>query len=131
MKNTYRNTNKKSRKSADPKSREPGVFWRVLQGEFLEKNLILKHLPFVFFLAFLGILYISASYYAVNRVQDIDRLEERLKNLKAESIDLENQLMEQSKKFNLKERLISRGLEIPKTPPRVLDLSPDSLEMMY
>lgn len=108
-----------------------GLLLKILQGDLLEMEIFQKNLLFLGFLAFVGIVYISFSYRTVKLVKEIERLESETRELRSESISLKNQLRQVSRKFQIAERLAGTGMIIPKTPPRVISLSADSLALIY
>jgi cell division protein FtsL len=108
-----------------------GLLLKILQGDLLEKEVFQKNLLFLTFLAGIGIIYISFSYRTVNLVKQIERLEVELRELRSESISLKNQLRQTSRKFQIAQKLAATGMVIPKTPPRVITLSKDSLDLIY
>ncbi len=108
-----------------------GLLLKILQGDLLEKEVFQKNLIFLSFLAGIGIVYISFSYRTVNMVKQIERLEIELRELRSESVSLKNELRQTSRKFQIAQKLATTGIVIPKTPPRVITLSKDSLNLIY
>jgi len=81
---------------------------------------IAKNLPFIIFLACLGILYIFNQYAAEKNQRNIDQLQKNIEQLqwqyKSEKAAFEDSLMQS----NLETRVARLGLEIPDAPPQPL-----------
>jgi hypothetical protein len=89
-------------------------FIKLLNGEFLTRKMVMQMLPFVLFLSFIAILYISNTYYAEKTIRNINSLHDELKELKAESITTradrmfkskQSEVAKQAAKIDLKESL--------------------------
>lgn len=51
---------------------------------FIDKQMMMKALPFIFFLTGIAVLYIANSYYAEKTVREIDQVSKEIKELKSE-----------------------------------------------
>lgn len=60
---------------------------------FLNKELLLSVLPFLFFMMFIGILYIANNYQAEKTIREIDKLNKELKALRTDYIIGKSELM--------------------------------------
>jgi len=93
------NTFKK--KDIDMDRRESGRFSRslirVLSGDFLSKETVVGLLPFIFFLTFLGVMYIANGYYAQGIVRDLQKTGNDVKELRSEYITIKSDLNYKSK----------------------------------
>ena len=89
----------------------------VLTGNFLSHEKIAQNLPFIFFLTFIGILYIANGYYAEKTVKQLYRINNEIKELRSEYIsnksDLELIKQQSHVAFSIKEL----GLKESLTPP--------------
>jgi hypothetical protein len=113
------------------KSKGNNIVLKVLRGDLLEMKSFQRHIPYILFLSGLGVIYIGFSYATVKKVQQIDRLESELRELRSEAISLKNEVKQRTRKFELAARLSEQGLRIATTPPRVVEVAPDSLKRMY
>lgn len=93
------------------------IFQTVLAGTFLTRENFIRSIPFLFFLAFLGLLYIANTYYAEKTVRAIDRTKRDLKELRYEHITAKSELMYLSKQSEVIRRLEGTGLKPSVSPP--------------
>jgi hypothetical protein len=93
------------------------IFQTVLAGTFLTRENFIRSIPFLFFLAFLGLLYIANTYYAEKTVRAIDRTKRDLKELRYEHITAKSELMYLSKQSEVVRRLEGTGLKPSVAPP--------------
>jgi hypothetical protein len=83
----------------------------VISGGFLAGEKALSSLPFVLYIAFLGMLYIANGYYAHNRLKDLDSLDNTITELHIQYIIAEDKLMYLSKESELDKATSSIGLK--------------------
>ncbi len=102
-----------------------GVVLSFLTGSFLSNEKIVNNLPFIFFLTFIGILYIANGYYAEKTVKQVYRLNNEIKELRSEYIsnksDLELIKQQSHVAFSIKELELKESL----TPPSKIIISKD------
>ena len=80
----------------EPKFKKPylkGTFRELFDGSFLSKEGFAKQLPFIFFLAFLALIYIGNRYKAEKIIQKNIALQKEIKELRAKSITTAAELM--------------------------------------
>lgn len=65
--------------------------------EYFDRKSVVVIMPYMFFLFFLGLIYIANSYCAEKSIRDIDKTGRDLKELRAEFITARNDLMYRSK----------------------------------
>ncbi|MDD4190593.1 MAG: FtsL-like putative cell division protein [Mangrovibacterium sp.] len=96
----------------------------VLGGNLLASERALKHLPFVFFLVFLGILLITNRYWAEKTIRQMEAVQDTIKELKAGSVTFEAELMKMNRPSEIAERVKESGLDLlePQEPPRRLSV---------
>lgn len=104
-------TNKRQNKFVRP-------FVTLFSGRFLSNEETIKQLPFIFFLAFLGLLYIANGYYAERTVRKISRLTYELKELQSEYIITSSELMYLSKQSEVAKLAKPHGLFESTVPPK-------------
>ncbi len=94
----------------------------VLGGNLLAGEKVLKHLPLVFFVVFLGILLITNRYWSEKTIRQIEAVQDSIKELKAESVTFEAELMKMNRPSEIAEKVKENGLELmePQEPPRKL-----------
>lgn len=89
----------------------------VLDGSFLTRENLLKQIPFIVFITFLGIFYIANSYNAEKTIIDISRTKKELEELRYEYITTKSNLMFQSKQSEVAYRLASSQVKESLVPP--------------
>lgn len=100
----------------------------VLNGSFLVNSKTLRFLPYLFFLAFLGILYISNIYYAEKKVREINQLSRELKELRYEYISEKSKLMHKSKQSEVAKALEGTGIKELTVPPHKIVIKQEEAE---
>lgn len=109
----------KSEKNSKP--RKKGVLGKglsaVFSGTFLTNDKTLKHLPFIIFLAFIAILYIANGYYADDKIREVNKISNQLKELRSEYISTKSDLMFASKQSEVAKSAEKLGLKEPVVPP--------------
>lgn len=84
----------------------------------IDKQALVRFMPFVFFLTLLAIIYIANSYMAENTVRKIDQTEKDLKELRSEYISGKADLMFKSKQTEVAEAVSPMGLKESTTAPQ-------------
>lgn len=85
--------------------------------EYFDKQAVVTIMPYMFFLFFLGLMYIGNSYYAEKSIRDIDKAGRDLKELRAEFITARNDLMYRSKLTEVASAIQSIGVKEATTAP--------------
>ena len=89
----------------------------VFSGTFLSNEKTLKHLPFILFLALIAIFYIANGYYADDKVREVNKISNQLKELRSEYISTKSELMFASKQSEVAKSVEPLGLLEPVVPP--------------
>lgn len=91
----------------------------LLDGRILADKVIRKNMAFILFLTFLGVFYIANGYNTEKLYKKRMVLEQRVKELRFESITTAAQLMFMSKQSEVKKRIQEEGLNLQesKEPP--------------
>ena len=92
----------------------------ILGGGFLANKRTAKNLPFLLFLAFLGIIYIANSFYAEKKIRKIEKLQKEVKELRYEYVYTRSQLMSKSRQSEIAKTLSYEGIKESRTPPKKL-----------
>jgi hypothetical protein len=81
----------------DPEIENPeekrALFKELINGTILTRKSIVGQLPFILFLTFLAAIYIGNRYHAERVVRDLTKLQQEVKDLRAESIITASELM--------------------------------------
>lgn len=97
---------------------------QVLLGSILLNKEVLRWLPIVGLLTFLGLLMISNRFKGEKILREMVVVEEELKELRSESSTIEAELMNRSRYSEVLKRINSNGLELkqPNIPPKKIEL---------
>jgi hypothetical protein len=91
----------------------------VISGSFLSSEQTIRLLPFIFFLCFLAICYIANGYYAEQKVKQMNKISNELKELKSEYIITKSDLMFVSKQSEVAKSAAAIGIvEAKDDPPK-------------
>ena len=106
----------------EPAARKPvnkvkRSFLSVISGGFLAGDKALSSIPFLLYIAFLGMLYIANGYYAHNRLKDLDSLDNSITELRTQYIIAKDKLMYLSKESELNRATNNMGLKESVVPP--------------
>ncbi len=101
----------------------------IISGNFLSKEDTLKHLPFIIFLSVLALIYISNNYYAMNKIRQLNKVSNELKELRSEYITSTSELMFISKQSEVAKAADSLGLKESIEPPKKITVSDTSALM--
>ncbi|MGE0566878.1 MAG: FtsL-like putative cell division protein [Bacteroidia bacterium] len=109
------------KKTTPKKKRKKGVLanflgW-IFSGTFLANEKNYKHVPFILFLVLIATLYISYGYFADNSLREVNKISNRLKELRSEFIYTKSELMFASKQSEVAKSAESIGLKEPVVPP--------------
>ena len=96
----------------------------LVNGNFLVRRQMIRHLPFFFFVIFLALVYIGNGYYAEDTVIELNRLSGEMKELRSEYISTKSELMFRSKQSEVARLLEPYGLRESLVPPEKLELPP-------
>ena len=79
---------------------------------------MLKNLPFIVFVGFLGTIYIANAHYAEKKVREIQTLQKDLKETRWRYMSLKSELMYKSKQVEVAERAKEIGLKESREQPK-------------
>lgn len=113
------------------KPRKKGVLAKALSsvfsGTFLTNERTLQHLPYILFLALLAIFYIANGYYADDKIREVNKYSNQLKELRSEYISTKSELMFASKQSEVAKAVESQGLKEPVVPPIKIEVDSTDL----
>ena len=98
----------------------------VLTGNILIRDKVVKSLPFLFYLAFLAILYIANTYYSEKKIIEIEKTKKELKELRSENITTKSRLMFYSRQSEILKSTEARGIKESLITPRKIFAEQDS-----
>lgn len=124
--NTFKRTEKpKVKKEAGKVSRSLA---NIFSGNFLSKDNVVSFLPFIFFLTFMGILYIANGYYAEKAVRDLHKTGNDVKELRSEYITIKSDLNYKSKQSQVAHATESIQIYESTTPPTKIVVDESEME---
>ncbi len=97
----------------------------LLSGRFLISDATLNNLPFLFYLALLGLCYIANGYYAQSKDREYDKLNAQIQDLHSRYVIAQAQLMYLSKESEVAKMAAPLGLKESLVPPDKIVLNKD------
>jgi hypothetical protein len=88
------------------------------------KDMLMKVMPYIFFLTLIALVYIANSYYAERTIRDIDAISKELKTLRTEYITGKSELMVVSKQSEVARSVAPQGLKEPVEAPKKIIVEP-------
>jgi hypothetical protein len=116
-KNIIINNKEQKRSRSGKRSTIGKVAHSVLDGTFLTRDGMIRQMPFLLYLAFLALVYITNSFYAERNVIETDRLRKEMKELRYKYITIKSQLMFISKQSEVLKKISLKGLKEATVPP--------------
>ena len=103
-------------------SKKPGGMKSFIGGTILTDDRITRQWPFLFFLAFLGMLLITNRNWSERTLRQIEVLQDTLDELRSESITMSANLMDASRPSEVAKKVedANIGLQEPVKPPQKL-----------
>lgn len=93
-------------------------FTMMFTDGVISKEAATDMLPFIIFIAFLGMIYIGNRHFAENNIRDIDRLGKEVKELSWDYKTLKADLMMKSTQTEVAREVDTIGLMEPVEPPK-------------
>ena len=90
---------------------------KILDGEFLNQGNNSNWLSVIFFLAFLGLIYISNGYVAEKKIRKIEKINQNIKELKFDYVQMRAKLNEKSRSSVVAQKLEKYGIKPLVEPP--------------
>lgn len=110
--------NKQEKKAPKAAQGEGNIVIQVLNGNILTRSKVIAMVPFVLYLALLGVLYIGYGYHAEKTVRELDRVDRQLKEIKSEYTTTSTKLEVLRQQSKVAAEIEKMGLEESRTPPR-------------
>lgn len=97
-------------------------FYNIIKGKFLVSDDALKNWRFIIFLSVLALMMISSSHSADRKVHYISKLNNEVKELKSEYVDVRMRLMQTKMESKIITAMEKRGLLPSVTPPQKIKI---------
>ncbi|MGY3053678.1 hypothetical protein ACVWYG_001878 [Pedobacter sp. UYEF25] len=115
----------KKKQTAAEKMDSNSFFSRLFNDGLVTKEQATNALPFVCFLALLGMIYIGNSHFAMNNLRKISKLKTEVKELNWEYKSLKADLMFRSKLTEVAKRVDTLGIKELIEPPKKIMVKSD------
>ncbi|EOR94136.1 hypothetical protein ADIARSV_2749 [Arcticibacter svalbardensis MN12-7] len=104
-----------------PKVVMPRNFFTIILTEgVISKEAASEMMPFIIFIAFLGMMYIGNRHFAEKNIRQIDKLNKEVKELSWDYKTLKADLMLKSTQTEVANKVDTLGLKEPVEPPKKL-----------
>lgn len=108
--------------SAPAKNSSQSASQRLIRAvnvfSYFDRTLVVRTMPYLFFLFLLALIYIGNSYYAERTIRDIDKATRDIKELHSEFITTKSELMSRSKLTEVARSIKPTGVEESTVAPR-------------
>jgi len=94
----------------------------LLSGSFLTRRLVQNNIPFIFFLVFIMVCYISYGHFAESNAKQLVQAENELKEVKAANLSVNARLEKLKQQSNVAQEISELGLKESTEPPKVIRL---------
>jgi hypothetical protein len=122
--NTYRTESEPVQSGSSERPKKKGHagkhIQRVLSGEFLVREGMIKHMPFIAFLVVLFLLNIGLVYFFENTAREKVRLQNELNELRSQYNTTLSQLEKSKQQSNVAQAIQEMGLKELRTPPEII-----------
>ena len=89
----------------------------LIRGSFLVDEKYISNWIYIFLFLILGLVMISSSHSIDKKVYEIAALNDEIKSLRSEFVDVRSSLMKSRMESSVNERLSKKGIISSKTPP--------------
>ncbi len=93
-------------------------FYNIIKGNFLISDDAFKNWRFIIFLSVLALIMIASSHKADKKVHEIAKLNNQVKELKSQYVDLRMKVMQVKMESRITKAMEKKGLRTPVTPPQ-------------
>ena len=106
--------------SGENQQKESSILRGLIDGTLLTRKKVVNQLPFVLFLVFLGLIYISNRYHAESIRKDRETLRNEINELRSEAVFVSSELMKLSRQTEVAEEVREKGLKLEESvdPPK-------------
>jgi hypothetical protein len=97
--------------------------YNILKANFLINEDAVKNWRFIVFCTFLAIIMIACSHSAERKVHNIARLNNEVRELRSEFVDMRSALMKLKMESTITSRMAARGVKPSETPPNKIKIN--------
>ena len=99
------------------RKKKKSLYDRLDLTRFVQHETVIRHMPFILFIALLALLYIWNNHYAVKSVKTINKNEKEIKQLKWEYLTAKSELEGKSKQSEVARLVEPYSIKELKAPP--------------
>lgn len=101
------------------KKRKENSFLYILGGGILKEDFILRHTKMIVLVVILVFFFIGNRYTCMQKLREIDRLQQQLRDLRYEALSISSELTGNSRQSQIESLVERQGLELEgaKSPP--------------
>lgn len=94
-------------------------FWYILGGGVLKEDFIVKHTRMIVLLVVLAFFFIGNRYTCMQKLREIDKLQQMLRETRFEALSISSTLTGHSRQSQIEQLIEEQGidLEVAKQPP--------------
>ena len=94
-------------------------FWYILGGGVLKEDFILRHTRMIVLLVVLAFFFIGNRYTCMQKLREIDRLQQQLRDVRFEALSISSELTGNSRQSQIELLIEEQGIDLEgaKTPP--------------
>ncbi|MDD4515340.1 FtsL-like putative cell division protein [Massilibacteroides sp.] len=109
---------KKQQKKANKKEKRLSLLY-ILGGGILKEDFIVKHTKMIVLVVVLIFFFIGNRYTCMQKLREIDRLQQQLRDVRFEALSISSELTGNSRQSQIELLIEEQGieLEVAKTPP--------------
>lgn len=95
------------------------TLWYILGGGILKEDFIVKNMPMILLVALLIVCFVGSQYTCMQKLREIDRLQQRLRDVRFEALSISSELTEHSRQSQIELLIEEQGIDLEgsKTPP--------------
>jgi len=97
-------------------------FYNILKANFLISNDAVKNWRFIVFCTLLAIIMIACSHSAERKVHRIAALNNEVRELRSEFVEVRSALMKLKMESTLTNKMVDRGIKPSETPPHKIKI---------
>jgi len=97
-------------------------FYNILKANFLISNDAVKNWRFIVFCTLLAIVMIAFSHSAERKVHKIAALNNEVRELRSEFVEVRSALMKLKMESTLTNKMVARGIKPSETPPQKIKI---------
>ena len=113
-----KNSEQQSRKKAKRKEKRLSLLY-ILGGGILNEDFIVKHTKMIVLIVVLVFFFIGNRYTCMQKLREIDNLQQQLRDVKFEALSISSELTGHSRQSQIETQIEEQGIDLEgaKTPP--------------